>query len=100
MREEPTPVQHKDLAEYLVPSPVAPTAAAATPPDVADVSLDVALYSLLYFFALSACVCRPEVTVTSSSPTPSVSHRGIVNKIHPSLSSPLRASVSRRFAAL
>ena len=34
---------------------------------------------LLGFFVLSAFACSPEVTVTSSSPTPFVSPRGIFN---------------------
>ena len=35
--------------------------------------------SLFYLFAPSACACGSEVTVTSYSPTPCVSHRGIFN---------------------
>ena len=35
--------------------------------------------SLSCFFVLSACACLSEVTVTSYSPTPLVSHRGISN---------------------
>ena len=32
------------------------------------------------FLVLSACACSPEVTVTSSSPTPFVSPRGLLHK--------------------
>ena len=39
---------------------------------------DVAFSSLFCFFVLSACACSPDVTVTSYSPTPFVSHRGIL----------------------
>ena len=37
------------------------------------------------FFVLLACACSPEVTVTSSSPAPFVSPRGVVNIIMNSL---------------
>ena len=39
---------------------------------------DVAFSSLFCFFVLSACACSPDVTVTSYSPTPFASHRGIL----------------------
>ena len=57
-----------------------------TPDSCSEPPPDIALYSLLDFFVLSACACSPDVTVTSSSPLPSVSRRSIFNKIHPSLS--------------
>ena len=65
------------------------------PPDVALSLLFVSLFFLLVRVApklrcsplppvcllvLSACACSPEVTVTSSSPTPFVSPRGLFDK--------------------
>ena len=40
--------------------------------------LDAAFSSLFYLFALSACACRFEVTVTSVSLPPFMSRRGLV----------------------
>ena len=44
--------------------------------------LDAAFSSLFYFFDLSTCACRFEVTVTSFSLPPCVSHRGLFNTNH------------------
>ena len=41
--------------------------------------MDAAFSSLFYFFALSACACRVEVTVTLVSLPPFVSRRGFLN---------------------
>ena len=40
---------------------------------------DAAFSSLLYLFALSACACRFDVTVTSVSLPPFMSRRGLFN---------------------
>ena len=44
---------------------------------------DVASSFLFCSFVLSACVCSPEVTVTSFAPTPFVSPRGLFDTNHP-----------------
>ena len=41
--------------------------------------MDASFSSLFYFFALSACACRFEVTVTSVSLPPFMSHRCLFN---------------------
>ena len=66
------------------------------PPDVADVSLDVALYSLLYFFVLSACACGPEVTVTVSSPITTTSTQIVIRRSYGHITTSSTQIVIRR----
>ena len=80
---KPTPLSHKKTS---------PSASRGSAPPCLSMSaghgslpappLDAAFSSLFYFFDLSTCACSVEVTVTTVSLPPCVSHRGLFNTNH------------------